>query len=74
MNYKIIFDKKTCIAAGNCELANAANWKVNRAEGKASVKKTAISDAELSPNLEAARSCPTNSIKIINMDTGEEVK
>ncbi len=72
--YRIIFDEATCIGAGECVEANPANWSLDQSRGKAVVAKTEIDETELEANLNAARMCPVQAIKIINAETGEEVK
>ena len=70
--YKIIFDKDTCIGAYACMAIAPDTWHEGD-DGKAVLVKEFFDEAELKKQLEAARACPVNAIKIMNEDTGEEV-
>ena len=82
--YKIVYDRAGCIGAGSCEVASIKFWKVMD-DGKASiqskdVKKAdddeetlEITETEFEENLEAAKSCPVNVIRIIDLKTGKQV-
>jgi ferredoxin/transposase len=70
--YKIGYDREGCIGAGSCIGACPKNWSMAE-DGKATVGKTEITEAELEMNKEAAEACPVNVIHIINNETGERL-
>ncbi|RME78203.1 ferredoxin [Candidatus Woesearchaeota archaeon] len=70
--YKIVYDRNGCIGAGACA-AVSKNWKMNDLDNKADFLEAEFSEEDLEHNLDAARMCPVQVIKIINTETGEEV-
>lgn len=64
-NYTIKYNRDACIGAATCVSAAPGNYSLDK-ENKAVVKKTEISDKELSKNMAAAKSCPTAAIEIYN--------
>lgn len=79
----IRYDKNGCIGAGVCEAFSEKHWKI-REDGKAeligsidkgdNIFERIIGEDELVVNKQAAEGCPPNCIKIINKETGEELK
>lgn len=70
--YRIEFDRDACIGAYAC-LAIAPDTWGEGDDGKAVMLKTEFTHEELVKQLEAARACPVAVIRIIDLDTGEEV-
>ena len=62
-NYTIKYMRDKCIGAASCVVANPENYSLDN-ENKAVVKNKRISDAELSKNVLAAKSCPTAAIEV----------
>ncbi len=71
--YRIIFDRDACIGAYACVAVAPDTWKEGD-DGKAVLVKDVFDEEELEKQLDAARACPVNAIKIINLETGEEIK
>lgn len=61
-NHKIIIDKKDCIGCGAC-VSVCKNFFMDK-DGKASVKKSEITDKELELNRGAEKICPVKVISI----------
>lgn len=61
--YKIIYDRNSCIGAAACIAVAPKTWKMGK-DGKADQLLKEIDEKDLRQNLDAARSCPVNSIKI----------
>lgn len=85
-HYKIVYDLERCIGVFACVAAHDKRWKMgeNELQGKAVLeggmqdKKTGFFEAEfdedeLQLNLNAARTCPTNVIHIIDKETGKQL-
>ena len=70
--YKIVFDRDNCIGAYACMAIAPDTWQEGD-DGKAIMVKEFFDEEELKKQVEAARACPVNVIKIFNEDTGEEV-
>ncbi len=74
MTYVIVYDKKKCIGAGECEVLAPQFWKV-QSNGKADLKgavlnsegkyELAISDAQFKDQNLVCGSCPVNCIKLV---------
>jgi len=70
--YVIVHDRDQCIGCGACAAVNPDNWEMAE-DGLAKVKKTELTEEELSANMEAAESCPVNCIHIYEVtETGEK--
>ena len=79
--YIIQYDREGCIGAASCTHASK-DWTMAD-DGKADLKDSKdsgdglfereISKAELAEHLEAAKSCPTHAITIIEKDTKKKV-
>lgn len=69
--YRVVIDKGACIGAADCMNIEPSIFKV--VNGKAEAQKSEIDESELKKGLSAAKSCPTNAIKIINIETGQEI-
>ncbi len=77
MSYKILYHKKDCIGAGECEMFSPDFWQVNN-QGKAELKgatenednvfERIISDEEYQKQKGVAGSCPIGCIKIVKVD------
>lgn len=76
--YKIIYDQKSCIGAGECEAISKALWKVNN-KGKAELTGAKLNEATGKYELEidedqvkeqnlVVGSCPVGCIKIEKTD------
>lgn len=73
MTFKIIYDKRECIGAGECEKISPERWKVNN-EGKSELKGSSINaqgvfelelpDEEYKKQKEVSEACPSGCIKI----------
>ncbi len=61
--YKIEQNREGCIGCGACAANCEDNWEM-KDDGKASPKKTSISEEELECNMRAAQGCPVNVIHI----------
>ena len=70
--YKAEVDKTKCIGAAICVEIDPSNYKL--VEGKAEVQKQEFSELELKKNISAVKNCPTSAIRIIDLETGQEVK
>lgn len=60
--YKIAIDRKNCLGCGAC--ASVCNNFFLDKDGKASVKKSEITDKEIEPNMAAENICPAKVISI----------
>lgn len=69
----IVYDKKLCIGAGECETVSKELWHMNP-DGKAALKGAELKDGKYVLEIDesmlkkqeiAAGSCPTGAIKII---------
>ena len=65
-NYKIKYDKKSCIGCGMCASMYPEYWSmVETSSGsKAKPKKFQVSEEELDENEAAADSCPAGAIQV----------
>ncbi len=78
--YKIIFKRDVCIGALPCAAAAPDFW-IKADDGKVDLKDAKKIDentfelevSELGRNHDAAVSCPVNAIKIIDLETGQEI-
>ena len=70
--YRIEYDRDGCIGAYACLAIAPDTWEEGD-DGKAVMKKTEFTADELEKQLEAARACPVAVIRIIDLETGEEV-
>lgn len=70
--YVIEYDREGCIGAAACA-AVSKNWVISPEDGKADYLEAEFSDNELEENVEAARSCPVNVIRIKRKDNGEKI-
>lgn len=68
--YELIYDRVGCIGAASCVAVFPEQWSLAD-DGLADFKKKSFSKEELERNLEAAKSCPVNVIRIKNKKTGE---
>lgn len=87
VKYKIILEKTTCVGAFSCVAVGGGGdiWKMNEPEGKIDIRlpgvtKTAERQEIITEDEELVRTaissgevCPTISIKVINLDTGENL-
>lgn len=87
VKYKIILERNTCVGAFSCVAVGGGGdiWKMNESEGKIDLKvpdatKTAghheiiTEDEELVKTaISSGEVCPTISIKVINLETGENL-
>ncbi len=75
--YKIVYDKKNCIGAGECEALSPNFWKVQN-NGKAELKGAKfdsarglfdleIDEVEYPAQKKAASSCPSGCVKIVKL-------
>lgn len=76
---KIIYNRKNCIGAGACAAMDPDHFEMAD-DGKADLKggkevdgKFELEVEESDAVKEAAKACPVEVIKIVNMDTGEDV-
>ena len=72
VKYKIIFDRENCIGAYACVAIAPETWQESD-DGKANLVSDEFDESELPKQIEAAKACPVNVIKIVNAETGEEV-
>lgn len=83
--YKIIFDRKACIGAFSCAAMAGEIWEFNNEENKVDLKlvgmtgdkekqEVVIDETTLQRALDSAEVCPVQVIKIIDLETGKEVK
>ena len=72
---KIVYDKKMCIGAGECEAVSKELWHIGP-DGKATLKGAELKDGKYVLEVDesmlkkqeiAARSCPVGAIKIIKL-------
>ncbi len=70
--YKILFDRENCIGAYACLAVAPDVWKEGD-DGKAILEREIIDEDDLQRQIEAAKACPVNVIKIVDAETGEEV-
>ncbi len=70
--YKIIFDRENCIGAYACLAIAPDTWKEGD-DGKAILEREVFDEEDLQRQVEAAKACPVNVIKIVDAETGEEV-
>ena len=82
--YKIVFDRDACIGAFACEGVAPKFW-IPAKDGKVDLKNAkknpqtgkyeliVETEKDFNENLTAAEVCPVTVIKIINLDTGEEI-
>ncbi|MBS3073550.1 ferredoxin [Candidatus Pacearchaeota archaeon] len=61
-NYNITIDRKNCLGCGACASV-CKNFFMDK-EGKASIKKSRITDKELELNMGAEKICPVKIISI----------
>ncbi|MBI2145823.1 ferredoxin [Candidatus Woesearchaeota archaeon] len=84
VKYKIILDREACIGAYSCVAVGEEIWQFDVENNKADLKLPAanknekfqevIIDEELLPKaLESAGVCPVAAIKVIKLDTGENL-
>jgi ferredoxin len=69
--YKIKYDRNKCIGAANCVKIAPDTWKLDD-EGLAVQLKKEFTDAELSKQVKAAKSCPTHAIEIYD-EAGKKI-
>lgn len=82
-NYKIVYDKESCIGAGTCEAVSPDTWKVDNKIGKADLVggvsmgnemfELEIEDKDLDMHVQAARGCPAACIHIIDKRNGKRM-
>jgi len=82
-NYKIVYDKESCIGAGTCEAVSPENWKVDNAAGKADLVgakdmgdgnfELDIEDKDLDMHMQAAQGCPVLCIHIVDKRNGKRL-
>ena len=70
--YKIVYDRDNCIGAYACMAIAPDTWTEGD-DGKAVLIKEFFDENELKKQVEAAKACPVNVIKVFNAETGEEV-
>lgn len=87
VKYKIVLERTTCVGAFSCVAVGGGGdiWRMNEAEGKIDMKipcvaKTPERQEFVTEDEELVRTaitsgevCPTVSIKVINLDTGENL-
>lgn len=82
MPKKIIHYRNDCIGCNMCVEIAPDNWFMNLSDGKATLRRSRekngifvaeISEPETESNLNAARSCPVNIIKIVD-ENGHEIQ
>lgn len=79
--YKIVYDRDKCIEFGGCAAAShqfviANDSKadlINSIKNGEGFYELEINGEELSKNRDAAEICPAKVIKIIDLDTGEQI-
>ncbi len=80
--YKIIYDKKGCIGGTVCAAFAPEFWKMEgelatlikpEALKREDYEELIIDEKDLAVNVEAAEGCPVYVIKIIDLETGEQV-
>lgn len=77
---KIIYDRSVCIGAAACAAMDPKYFEID-AEGKAILKgsvkdkdgKDVLEIQDNDDTYQAAESCPVRAIKLINLETGEEL-
>lgn len=83
--YKLILDRKACIGAFSCAAVAEEIWEFNNEENKVDLKlngmtgdqekqEVIIDETMLQKALDSAEVCPVQVIKIIDLETGKEVK
>lgn len=82
MGYKIVYDRTGCIGAATCEALDPVDFEMVE-DGLADLKegeetKDGIWEKEVPEEreddaLEAAKGCPVNVIRIVDMESGEQV-
>lgn len=65
MKYRIVYNREGCIGAAACIAVAPETWKM-AADGKAEQLIHEFEEKDLQKNLDAARSCPVQVIKIID--------
>ncbi len=70
--FELIYDREGCICAASCVAVYPEQWDL-ASDGKADYKVLTFSKEDLERNIEAAKSCPVNVIRIKNKKTGEMV-
>lgn len=85
--YKIVLDRNTCIGAFSCVAVGGGGdiWKMNEPEGKVDLRlpgaiqnpehhEIIVEDEELVKKaIASGEVCPVIAIKVINLDTGENL-
>jgi ferredoxin len=80
--YKILYDKKNCIAATLCVDIAPDFWRMEgdlatlvpgQAIKNDEVEELIFDEKDLPQNLEAAEGCPVAVIKIVDVETGEQI-
>ncbi|MBS3169506.1 ferredoxin [Candidatus Woesearchaeota archaeon] len=80
--YKIVYDKKNCIGGLICVDIAPEFWRMDGAVATINNQKATkdkdkeeliFDEKDLSHNLEAAEGCPVAVIKIIDLETGEQL-
>lgn len=85
--YKIVLDRKGCIGAFSCgTVGNGGDiWEMSEAEGKVNLKlegatktpeqhEIIVEDEEIVKKaIESGEVCPVKAIKVINLETGEDI-
>lgn len=76
---KVIYDKSTCIGAAACAAMDPKYFEID-SDGKAILKgakevegKFVLEIDDNDDTYQAAESCPVRAIKLINLETGEEI-
>ena len=78
---KIIHYRDDCIGCHACVDNAPDNWEMSEEDGKSNLKRSVckkgtfiaeISDVEVEKNIDAARDCPVNIIRVMD-DDGNEV-
>ncbi len=81
-NKKVVHQREDCIGCGLCVELAPNNWFMDLSDGKAKLRRSEeknglyiaeISEPEVEDNLEAARNCPVNIIKVLD-ENGQELK
>jgi ferredoxin len=70
--HKIEYDRDGCIGAGACVAMDPDNWFMDD-DGKATVRKTDLTDEQVQANANAAKACPVAVIRVKKLSTGEQV-
>ena len=68
--FELVYDRERFIGAASCVAVYPEQWDL-AADGKADYKVLSFSKEDLQRNIEAAKSCPVNVIRIKNKKTGE---